>query len=83
MDIHLNPKVGRDWTLRGRRRVVVTPGNNQKRYVAGAMSAKSGKVTWVKGTSKANSHGCIRLTNWDALDLAAAVEKGVVVTFVE
>jgi lipoprotein-anchoring transpeptidase ErfK/SrfK len=33
--------------------------------------------------SKSYSHGCIRLTNWDALDLATAVEKGIVVTFVE
>jgi lipoprotein-anchoring transpeptidase ErfK/SrfK len=32
---------------------------------------------------KTNSHGCIRLTNWSALDLAARVKKGVPVEFVE
>jgi lipoprotein-anchoring transpeptidase ErfK/SrfK len=31
--------------------------------------------------SKTESHGCIRLTNWDALQLASAVSKGVPVEF--
>jgi lipoprotein-anchoring transpeptidase ErfK/SrfK len=31
--------------------------------------------------SKTTSHGCIRLTNWDAKALAAMVEKGASVTF--
>ena len=30
---------------------------------------------------KTQSHGCIRLTNWDALDLAAMADKGTPVTF--
>jgi lipoprotein-anchoring transpeptidase ErfK/SrfK len=33
--------------------------------------------------SKTASHGCIRLTNWDALDLAAMIEKGIQVAFLE
>ena len=33
--------------------------------------------------SKAASHGCVRLTNWDAQELAAEVSKGVPVTFVD
>jgi lipoprotein-anchoring transpeptidase ErfK/SrfK len=32
---------------------------------------------------KTYSHGCIRLTNWDALDLAARVRKGTPVDFVD
>ena len=32
--------------------------------------------------SKTASHGCVRLTNWDALQLASAVHKGVTVQFV-
>jgi lipoprotein-anchoring transpeptidase ErfK/SrfK len=31
---------------------------------------------------KTQSHGCVRLTNWDALQLAAAVAKGIPVDFV-
>jgi transposase len=55
VDIHLNPKVGRDWMLKGRRRNVVTPGNNEKRYLAGALNARTGKLTWVKGSRKASA----------------------------
>ena len=32
---------------------------------------------------KTNSHGCVRLTNWDAEELAKMVEKGVPVDFVD
>jgi lipoprotein-anchoring transpeptidase ErfK/SrfK len=33
--------------------------------------------------SKAESHGCVRLTNWDVERLATLVKKGVPVTFVD
>jgi lipoprotein-anchoring transpeptidase ErfK/SrfK len=33
--------------------------------------------------SKSYSHGCVRLTNWDAEELARMVEKGTSVTFIE
>jgi lipoprotein-anchoring transpeptidase ErfK/SrfK len=33
--------------------------------------------------SKAASHGCVRVTNWDAEQLAMEVKKGVAVTFVD
>lgn len=32
---------------------------------------------------KTESHGCIRLTNWDALDLASIVKKGTEVDFID
>ena len=32
---------------------------------------------------KTASHGCVRLTNWDALALARMVRKGMPVAFVE
>jgi lipoprotein-anchoring transpeptidase ErfK/SrfK len=32
--------------------------------------------------SKSESHGCIRMTNWDALQLASAVSKGTPVEFI-
>jgi transposase len=55
VDIHLNPKLGPDWCLPGQRRLVRTPGNNKKRYLAGAMEARTGRLTWVAGSSKASS----------------------------
>jgi lipoprotein-anchoring transpeptidase ErfK/SrfK len=33
--------------------------------------------------SKSDSHGCVRLTNWDAARLAQSLKKGVEVSFVE
>ncbi|HEU0084646.1 MAG TPA: L,D-transpeptidase [Bradyrhizobium sp.] len=33
--------------------------------------------------SKTESHGCVRLTNWDVMRLAQSVKKGVEVAFVE
>jgi lipoprotein-anchoring transpeptidase ErfK/SrfK len=33
--------------------------------------------------SKAESHGCVRLTNWDAERVAERVSKGTPVTFVD
>ena len=32
---------------------------------------------------KTASHGCVRMTNWDAALLASAVKPGVVVRFVQ
>jgi lipoprotein-anchoring transpeptidase ErfK/SrfK len=32
---------------------------------------------------KTNSHGCVRLTNWDAEELSKLVEKGVPVEFID
>jgi lipoprotein-anchoring transpeptidase ErfK/SrfK len=33
--------------------------------------------------SKSESHGCVRLTNWDVARLAQSLKKGVEVSFVE
>jgi DDE superfamily endonuclease len=52
IDIHLNPKIGSDWMLPGTQRQVLTPGQNVKRYVAGAMEAQTDRLTWVKGERK-------------------------------
>jgi transposase len=52
VDIHLNPKIGPDWMLRGRQKTVLTPGCNSKRYLAGALDARTGKITWVEGQRK-------------------------------
>jgi transposase len=44
VDIHLNPKVGRDWMLRGQQRRLITPGNNEKFYLAGALDVRTGAL---------------------------------------
>lgn len=58
IDIHLNPKIGPDWMLPGQQRLVLTPGQNRKRYVAGAMRAGSRQVSWVTGESKSSELFC-------------------------
>jgi transposase len=60
VDIHLNPKIGCDWMVRGQQKEVVTPGKNVKRYLAGALDARTGKLIWVEGDRK-NSALFVRL----------------------
>jgi transposase len=52
VDIHLNPKIGPDWTRRGRQKEVVTPGCNQKRYLAGAWDPGTRRLISVEGERK-------------------------------
>lgn len=52
LDVHLNPKIGRDWMLPGQQKVVLTPGKNHKRYLAGARHAQTGRLHWVKAPHK-------------------------------
>jgi transposase len=52
VDIHLNPKIGLDWMLRGTSREVVTPGKNRKAYLAGALEPSSGQLLVVEGARK-------------------------------
>lgn len=52
VDIHLNPKIGPDYMLPNTQKKVLTPGVNEKRYIAGALNAITGRLTWVEGTSK-------------------------------
>ncbi len=53
-DVHLNPKIGLDWMARGQQKLVVTPGNNRKAYLAGTLDARDGTILWV-GAEKKNS----------------------------
>lgn len=52
VDIHLNPKIGLDWTGHGQQKEVLTPGKNVKRYLAGALDVRSGVLIWVEGDRK-------------------------------
>jgi transposase len=52
VDIHLNPKIGLDWMIRGQQKDVMTPGKNEKRYLAGALEVRTGMLIWVEGVRK-------------------------------
>lgn len=52
VDIHLNPKIGLDWMVEGQQKEVMTPGQNEKRYLAGAQDVTTGELLWVEGDKK-------------------------------
>jgi transposase len=52
LDIHLLPKLGCEWMLKGTRAEVMTPGANRKNYLAGALNFVTGKVLHVVGERK-------------------------------
>ena len=54
-DVDLNPRIGADWMPRGRQLTVVTPGKNRKRYLAGALNARTGHVVWGEHERKDSS----------------------------
>jgi putative transposase len=44
VDVHLNPKIGSMWMPRGQQAEVVTPGNNEKRHLAGSLHWRTGRL---------------------------------------
>jgi transposase len=52
VDIHLNPKIGLDWMGFGQQKEVLTPGKNEKRYLAGALDTRTGEIHWVEAKKK-------------------------------
>jgi transposase len=52
VDIHLNPKIGPDWMNRGTQKEVMTPGQNVKRYICGALDVQTGCIQHVAGERK-------------------------------
>lgn len=54
VDIHLNPKIGPDWMLPHTQRLVLTPGNNEKRYLAGSYEPLNDRLVYVEGDRKAS-----------------------------
>ncbi len=74
---------GREWGPD--RRLTIAPGPNNPVGSTWIDLTKEGYG--IHGTpdpsliGKTSSHGCVRLTNWDAQELAKAVEKGTIVEF--
>jgi transposase len=52
VDVHLNPKIGLDWMGYGQQKEAATPGQNEKRYLAGAWDVRTREVFWVEGLRK-------------------------------
>ena len=54
LDIHLLPKFGAAWMPKGRQEEVLTPGKNEKHYLAGALRLETGQVLHCLGPRKNN-----------------------------
>jgi len=54
LDIHLLPKVGAAWMPQGTQEEVMTPGTNEKHYLAGALHLATGKLLYCLGPRKNN-----------------------------
>lgn len=55
VDIHLNPKIGSCWMPRGRQTEVPTPGNNEKRHLAGSLIWRTGTLIVSAPTRRRNA----------------------------
>jgi putative transposase len=44
LDVHLNPKIGSCWMPRGEQAEVRTPGNNEKKHIAGSIHWRTGPL---------------------------------------
>lgn len=54
VDIPLNPKIGLDWMVCGQQKRVLTPGRNEKRYLAGAQDVRTRRLVWTEGDRKSS-----------------------------
>lgn len=52
VDINLNPEIGSMWMRRGQQAEVETPGDNQKRYLAGSMNWRTGRLLVTEGAKR-------------------------------
>jgi transposase len=55
VDVQLNPKIGSCWMRRGEQAVIVTPGNNVKRHLAGSLAWRSGRLFVSAPASRRNT----------------------------
>jgi transposase len=66
LDIHLLPKVGSAWMPKGTQVEVMTPGQNQKHYLAGALEPTTGTLHDTLGPRQTNARFRDLLTCLDA-----------------
>jgi len=67
VDVNLNPKVGCMWMLRGEQATVETPGNNEKRYVAGSIHWRTGRVILTEGKPREGRSAALFVRHLDGL----------------
>ena len=66
LDIHLLAKLGCEWMRKGTQREVMTPGTNQKCYLAGALNFVTGRLLHLVGERK---------DRWLFIDLLRVIDR--------
>src|SRR5262249_59259064 len=77
VDVNLNPKVGCMWMLRGQQATVETPGTNQKRYLAGSIHWRTGRVILTEGKPREGRGAALFLRHLDDLRRAVPHHPGI------
>jgi transposase len=67
VDVNTNPKIGSAWMKRGEQAEVVTPGNNEKRYLAGSLDWRTGRLTLTEGKPRQGRNTDLFLAHLDDL----------------
>jgi transposase len=67
VDINLNPKIGSAWMPRGGQAQVVTPGSNEKRYLAGSLNWRTGDVVVTEGRPREGRNAALFVRHLDQL----------------
>jgi transposase len=67
VDVNLNPKVGCMWMRRGQQAAAETPGTNEKRYLAGSIHWRTGRVFLTEGRPKEGRSAALFLRHLDDL----------------
>jgi transposase len=67
VDVNLNPKVGCMWMRRGEQAAIETPGTNEKRYLAGSIHWRTGRVFLTEGRPKEGRSAALFLRHLDDL----------------
>lgn len=67
VDVNLNPKVGCQWMRKGEQAAVETPGTNEKRYLAGSIHWRTGRVLLTEGKPREGRSAALFLRHLDDL----------------
>jgi len=67
VDVNTNPKIGAMWMRRGQQAKVVTPGTNEKRYLAGSLNWRTGALILTEGLPKEGRTTALFLRHLDDL----------------
>jgi transposase len=72
-DVALNPKVGCAWTRKGEQAAVQTPGTNERRYLAGSIHWRTGRVFLTRGLANEGRSAALFCRHLD--DLRRALRR--------